>query len=72
MPKQKRVKAYDETDSDSDFDGNTGTLEEYVNLGELGGKVPPSLLVNINFEKFAKENGIDLLNFDGTKPEKHH
>ena len=36
-----------------------------MTLGELGGKIPPSFLVNINFERFAKENGFEPLDFDG-------
>lgn len=39
-------------------------LEEYLTLGELGGRVPPSLLVNIDFDKFAKENGFEPFNFE--------
>lgn len=56
------------TESDSDFEemklsksvsatkGERQYLDEYVTLGELGGRIPPSLLVNVNFEKFAADN----------------
>lgn len=36
-----------------------------MTLGELGGKIPPSLLINVNFEKFAKENGFDPIDYEG-------
>ena len=60
------------TESDSDFDnikmtarGERKYLEDYLTLGELGGKIPPSLLVNIDFEKFASANGFELIDFEG-------
>ena len=65
--------AGEQTDSESDFDniqtqptgaGGTNFLSEYLTLGELGGRIPPSLLVNVSFEKFAKENGFDTLDFE--------
>ena len=34
-------------------------LEEHLTLGELAGLVPQSLLVNVNFEKFSRENGFE-------------
>lgn len=75
LPKAKRAKTKrrqgDDTESDSDFDnikqeprGERKYLEEYLTLGELGGKIPPSLLVNVDFEKFAKENGFEPLELE--------
>lgn len=55
----------DATESDSDFEemklgksvsateGERQYLDEFVTLGELGGRIPPSLMINVNFEKFA-------------------
>ena len=34
-------------------------LEEHLTLGELAGLIPQSLLINVNFEKFSKENGFE-------------
>ena len=34
-------------------------LEEHLTVGELAGRVPSSLLVNIDFQKFSKENGFE-------------
>ena len=45
-------------------------MEDYLTLGELGGRIPPSMLVNVSFEKFAKENGFDLIDFEGNMQEK--
>ena len=36
-------------------------LDEYLTVGEIAGKVPESLLVNVSFERFAKENGFEAL-----------
>ena len=36
-------------------------LEEYLTFGELAGLVPQSLLVNVNFERFASANGFEPL-----------
>lgn len=52
------------TESDSDFEelktskkpGQRQYLEEYVTMGEMAGRIPPSMIVNINFEKFAVDN----------------
>ena len=35
-----------------------------MTLGELGGKIPASLLVNVNFEKFAVDNDLSLIGYD--------
>ena len=63
--KRRSDESDEKTDSDSDFEdlklakagqalkGERPYLDEYVTLGELAGRVPPSLMVNINFEKFA-------------------
>ena len=45
--------------------GERQYLDEYLTLGELGGRIPPSLLVNVSFEKFARDNGFEPLDFDG-------
>ncbi len=45
--------------------GDRGYLDEFVTLGELAGRVPPSLMVNINFEKFAQDNDFQLIGYDG-------
>jgi len=34
-------------------------LEEYLTFGELAGRIPQSLMVNVNFEQFAQENGFE-------------
>jgi hypothetical protein len=34
----------------------------------MGGRIPPSLMVNINFEKFAADNDFQLIGFDGQNP----
>ena len=34
-------------------------LEEHLTIGELAGQIPQSLLVNIDFEKFSRENGFE-------------
>ena len=34
-------------------------LEEQLTIGELAGLVPSSLLLNVDFEKFSKENGFE-------------
>ena len=42
--------------------GNTAGktfLDEYLTVGEIAGHIPESLLLNVNFEKFAKENGFE-------------
>ena len=36
-------------------------LEEYLTFGELSGLIPQSLLVNVNFERFADANGFEPL-----------
>lgn len=36
-------------------------LEEYLSFGELAGKIPESLLVNVDFAKFSKANGFETL-----------
>ena len=55
--KKKTTAVGDETESDSDFEdikksvrGEKSYLEDYLTLGELSGKIPPSLLLNVNFE----------------------
>ncbi len=75
--KVKLEKKADETESDSDFEsikmqtrGERQFLEDYLTLGELGGRIPPSMLVNVSFDKFAKENGFDLIDFEGNIQEK--
>ena len=40
-------------------------MQEYVTLGEIGGKIPPSLMVSVNFEKFAQDNDIQLIGYEG-------
>ena len=40
-------------------------LEEYLTFGELAGLIPQSLLVNVNFERFASENGFEPLEQTG-------
>ena len=39
-------------------------MDEFVTLGELSGKIPASLLVNVNFEKFAADNDFSLIGYD--------
>ena len=36
-------------------------LEEYLTYGELSGLIPQSLLINVNFERFADANGFEPL-----------
>ena len=34
-------------------------LEEHLTIGEMAGLVPQSLLVNVDFERFSKENNFE-------------
>ena len=34
-------------------------LDDYLTFGELAGKIPASLMVNVDFEKFASMNGFE-------------
>ena len=34
-------------------------------MGELAGRIPPSMMVNVNFEKFAGDNEMQLIGFEG-------
>ena len=36
-------------------------------MGEMAGKIPPSMMVNINFEKFAVDNDMQLIGYEGEK-----
>ena len=64
LGKRKHRADPEATDSDSDFEelktskkhGQRQYLEEYVTMGEMAGRIPPSMIVNINFEKFAVDN----------------
>ena len=38
---------------------NSNYLEEHLTIGELAGLIPSSLLMNIDFEKFSRENGFE-------------
>ena len=61
LGKRKQKEDPEATESDSDFGdlkvskkpGQRQYLEEFMTMGELAGRIPPSLMVNINFEKFA-------------------
>ena len=75
VPLGKRRRANrepEETDSDSDFENietierkskapGKSFLEEYLSFGELAGRIPESLIVNVDFGKFSKENGFETL-----------
>ena len=73
---KKKVKEDPEaTESDSDFEdikvskkiGQRQYLEEYMTMGEIAGRIPPSLIVNINFEKYAVDNDMQLIGYEGEK-----
>lgn len=53
---KKAPKPGNETDSASDFEIDK---PEPISLPALSGMVPESLLVNINYKKFAKMNGFE-------------
>jgi len=73
-PEKQGESKGDETESDSDFENITPlkTLsdkkygEDFLNMGEMSGKIPASFLVRVNFEKFAKENGFEPLDLEAT------
>ena len=52
------------TESDSDFEAEPlkrPRLDEYMTMGEVAGQIPESLLLNVSFEKFTKENGFEAI-----------
>ena len=63
------------TETESDFEdmkcskkgGQRQYLEEYVTMGELAGRIPPSMMVNINFEKYAIDNDMQLIGYEGER-----
>ena len=68
--KREAKKDDNATETDSDLENlklsirADKNLDEFVTLGELGGKIPASLLVNVNFEKFAVDNDLSLIGYD--------
>ena len=73
--KRKQREDPEATESDSDFEdlklskkpGQRQYLEEFVTMGELAGRIPPSMMVNINFEKYAIDNDMQLIGYEGDK-----
>jgi hypothetical protein len=75
LGKRKQRADPEATESDSDFEELKTSkkpvqrqyLEEYVTMGEMAGRIPPSMMVNINFEKFAIDNDMQLIGYEGEK-----
>ena len=75
LGKRKQRGDPEATESDSDFEemktakknGQRQYLEEYVTMGEMAGRIPPSMMVSINFEKFAVDNDMQLIGYEGEK-----
>jgi len=73
--KRKQREDPEATESESDFEdlkvskkpGQRQYLEEFVTMGELAGRIPPSMMVNINFEKYAIDNDMQLIGYEGEK-----
>ena len=59
------LEQYEETGfPDSDFEAEPlkrPRLDEYMTMGEVAGQIPESLLLNVSFEKFTKENGFEAI-----------
>jgi hypothetical protein len=44
--------------------GEREYIDEYVTLGEMAGRVPHSMMVNVNFEKYANESEVQLIGYE--------